>query len=238
MRLTERLRIGLKGVEFHLTPTLIRMLAPLARLPNPFRDEEHRLGCVFIHVPKSGGTSIARALFEQKSRHICIARYFAFDSGAASKYFKFGFVRNPWDRFHSAYFYLAHKVGADPRYPDHRWATHYLGQCRDFADFVKRMASRRRFRAQVRQYIHFRDQADWLWLPGRGLVMDFVGRYEALGEDFEKVCSHLGVLRELPHERKGAGTRSCADDYTPAAVDFVGSLYARDVRLFNYQFPG
>jgi len=235
MKRTERLRIAAKAVEFRLPPRLARALAPLVGLRDPILAGERALGCIFVHVPKAAGTSVARALFDSKSRHVGIARYYAFDPAFAEGAFKFSFVRNPWDRFLSAYHYLARRIGADPRFPDHRWATHYLGPCGDFEGFVRKMAADARFRREIRRYIHFRDQFDWLAIPGRGMRMDYIGRFETIERDFAHVCQKVGSTALLPHERKGQAMRY-QDAYDGVGVELVGDLYRRDIAAFGYRF--
>lgn len=236
MRRLEHVRIALKQVEFHLTPTMSRALLPFTRLQDPYRDAERSAGFIFIHVPKAAGTSIARALFDDKSRHVPLARYYAFDRALAERCFKFAFVRNPWDRLQSAHAYLAKRIGADPRWPDHRWATHYLADFPDFESFVDQMRRSAPYRKAIRRYIHFRDQLDWVTVHGRrGVAVDFIGRFEHMQEDFAKICDRLGRNLVLPHERAG---QACGYQglYSDAARDFVGELYARDIDAFGYSF--
>lgn len=236
MKTLERARLLAKNLEFRIPATTSRLLAPMVGLSSPYRSAEHRLRCIFIHVPKAAGTSVARALFDEKSRHIPISRYFAFDPEAARSYFKFAFVRNPWARMYSAYHYLARRIGADPRYPDHRWATHYLADTGDFGGFLHRMKADRSYRNGVRRYIHFRDQLDWVRLPhGKKVAVDFIGRYERVAEDFAEVANRIGVDTQLPHERVGA-KHDFGEYFTPENVAFVGDLYQQDVRRFNYEF--
>lgn len=107
MNAKERFRLRAKSAEFMLPPKIIRGLAGVLGVSDPFRPAEHELRAIFIHVPKAAGTSIARALFDEKSKHLALNRYWAFNAAATKAYFKFAFVRNPWDRFQSAFHYLA-----------------------------------------------------------------------------------------------------------------------------------
>lgn len=233
----DHVKVYLKDLEFRIPVPAAKLAVPFAGLANPFRAQEHELKCLFIHVPKAAGTSVAKAIFGEKSRHIPLSRYFVFDDRAAREYFKFAFVRNPWDRFFSAYHYLARRIGADPAYPDHRWATRYLGGKQNFGNFVKRMAVDRRYRFAVRRYIHFRPQVDWISIPGRqGVGMDFVGRFEDMENDFQRVCARIGVSAALPHERKGTGVNNYREAFDFEGRQLVAELYRRDIEAFGYTF--
>ena len=66
--------------------------------------DEHR--CVFIHIPKAAGTSLTKTLFAAPSRHLQYTEYERANPKKFKKYFKFTFVRNPYDRLFSAYSFL------------------------------------------------------------------------------------------------------------------------------------
>src|SRR5690242_8686296 len=67
-----------------------------------------RTNSIFVHVPKAAGVSIARALYGDLGMgHMTLAEYrTVFRQRAFDKMFKFAFVRNPFDRLHSAYHFL------------------------------------------------------------------------------------------------------------------------------------
>ena len=76
---------------------------------------------------------------------------------------------------------------------------------------------------------------DW---QGR-LLVDFVGRYERLQEDFRYVTERLrlGGLR-LPHKRRSTGRGDYRSMYDDALAEQVGQVYAADVSAFGYAFDG
>ena len=68
--------------------------------------DQHR--CIFVHVPKCAGVSISRSLFGSLvGTHIAMKSFqLIYTEEEFARYFKFAFVRNPWDRLVSAYRFL------------------------------------------------------------------------------------------------------------------------------------
>src|SRR5690606_16538535 len=132
--------------------------------------------------------------------------------------FKFAFVRNPWDRLVSRYTYLL------------RQESHHSHE------FVKRMKG-------FEEYLDWEirrgkmSQADYV-TDGRGeLIVDFIGHYERLNDDFEKICAHLGIQASLPRVNvsKHQDYRSY---YTARTRDAVAKHFRKDLELFGYDFDG
>lgn len=150
--------------------------------------------------------------------------------------FKFAFVRNPWDRFISAYFCLPNAI----------FVSH--GSKEAFNKFVQRLMSFdfSDWRGDpVISYpgdetatwpIHHHFLPQWYFLlDSNGRVdLDFVGRFENLQEDWRYVCDKVGVRADLAHHRQSRH-EYYKSYYTLETWEFVGNLYQRDVELFNYQ---
>jgi hypothetical protein len=76
------------------------------------------------------------------------------------------------------------------------------------------------------------------------IPFDFVGRYERLQGDFDRVCDTVGIPRRALESvnpgrfRRGDAHRDkhYTEFYTPATIDLVRSHYARDIREFGYRF--
>ena len=79
--------------------------------------------CIFVHIPKAAGMSICRSLFGNLAGgHATLSDYqIIFPRLEFESYFKFTFVRNPWDRVFSAYNFL--KKGGATEF-DRQWAPH------------------------------------------------------------------------------------------------------------------
>lgn len=63
---------------------------------------------IFVHIPKTAGVTISSILddyctLDEKKKHNMNPHG---QRNQISRYFKFCFVRNPWDRFLSCYFYF------------------------------------------------------------------------------------------------------------------------------------
>ena len=238
--ISDQIRLALKNQEFNLPQVVQRAAHTFGRVRSPYLPQDDNLKTIFIHVPKAAGTSVRRALYDTKSFHIPAIRYQISDSKRFADYYKFCFVRNPWDRMNSAFHYLHRRVGADPAFPDHRWATRFLEPVKSFEHLLGKMEKEERYRRQVRRYIHFRDQLDWISEPrtmGRKILIDHVGKFETLKEDYALISQKLNRKIELPHERRLSDGRDFRQAYTSSRmVDIVANIYSDDIEQFGYTF--
>ena len=203
---------------------------------------------LFIHVDKSAGTSIQRALkphahLRADSRlrrrlvwlgglnRLGLYRVMEFPehvnasvvknclpAGIYDGLYKFAFVRNPWDRLVSLYAQLIR----DPNDPN----LHRNRAANGFENFVRLEIQRNK----SHQHTFVCD--------GNGnLIMDFIGYFERLEEDFAKVCHRLGVNAALPKANPSKHD-TYQSYYTPATREMVAEHYRRDIEMFGYDFDG
>jgi hypothetical protein len=106
--------------------------------------------CIYVRIPKCASRSISQSLFDNLGGgHKTILEYqLIFSSKEFNSYFKFAFVRNPWDRLVSAYHFLK-EGGKTER--DRTWADEHLSPHIDFDAFVKTWVNRN----TIRSYEHF-----------------------------------------------------------------------------------
>lgn len=191
--------------------------------------------CIFVHVPKTAGVSVSRELFGNLSGgHTPITTYeVVFPKRDFESYFKFAFVRNPWDRLYSAYRFL--KAGGMSE-GDRLWAERNLSGVTGFAEFVTDHLRR----SHILSSSHFVPQHRFLCRPGsKRVLVDFVGRYESLERDFQAVKRRMGFDTPggLPHFNRGkSGVFDYRAAYTPEARRIVADVYGVDAELFGYTF--
>lgn len=201
----------------------------------------HRHQFVFFAVPKTATHAIRQALsghmgpddWEQQvlfaKRSLPIPQIAAIQHGHVSaeqfkehvtpeiwkSYFKFAFVRNPFDRYVSACFFLHRNNPA-------------------FAQHARRFMKQALHRVRFQQRILIRPQSELLCLPGEGLVMDYVGRYENLQQSYDTICQRIGIPT-TNLERKNRSVHSLSEQYYDIELsELVRRFYAGDFDLFDY----
>jgi hypothetical protein len=127
-------------------------------------------------------------------------------------YFKFSFERNPWDRQVSWYHYKTKSL------PEASKPT-----------FTEFNADRRR------AYVENWD----LYTIDGAIVLDYIGRYESLAEDFGTVLARIGLSGkvELPRTNVSRSRDSNYRDYfDERSKALVEDWYASEIRHFGYTF--
>lgn len=192
----------------------------------PFDD----LQCIFVHIPKCAGRSVAESLFgNYGGGHANLERYSrVFAPSDFLRYFKFTIVRNPWDRLYSAWRFL--KSGGLNR-KDREWAAQNLSPYPDFESFVGKWLSP----DSLHEYMHFYPQSDFLRVNGKHFPIDFVGRFENLEEDFQFICRKLSIESSLQLLNRSSPV-DYREAYTDEMREVVADVYVEDIDTFSYTF--
>lgn len=197
---------------------------------------------VYVHVYKVAGQSVKLALRRQHLRYLPGLRTplahvlespqaYTFRSVEAhstaaqirdwlgedawNDLYSFSFVRNPWDWQVSLYHFIrTNKFNYQRR----------LVSAMSFEDYI-------RWRVEEDRHL----QLDFLVDRHGKQLVDFVGRYENLAEDFGHICRRIGIVAELPHVNasKHAAYRSY---YSDATASMIAEAYAPDIQAFGYAF--
>jgi len=191
-------------------------------------------------VPRSGGTAM-QTFFnhfpqppwqDSKQREIDHYRLkdYAESNDYNSSYFKFCFVRNPWSKLVSEFFYKKNGTkiwpGPDPR----------LINCKNinFSSFVRAL-NLIDFSSKTHwESAHLIPQVDFI--KTKDSKIDFVGRFENLQEDFNTVCRKIGIAeQQLPYKNK-SNHKHYTEYYDNETREIVAEKYARDIEYFGYEF--
>jgi len=195
----------------------------------------HYYKCIFFHIPKAAGLSISKTLFGSLGPcHITYDWYVEnFGIHTVNAYYKFTFVRNPWDRLHSAYFFLK-KGGVNAE--DKKFAEKYLNNINDFEDFVMNWLTE----DKLDMYWHLMPQFKFITSAKDRdkIIVDFLGRFEDLQNDFSDITSKLGFKNAKLENVNGNKEKlsSYINDYSKEMIDKVADLYHQDIQLLNYKF--
>ena len=189
-----------------------------------FFQNRKKRNFIFIHINKTAGMSIEKALGLNEKQHFT-AIEFRQKIGAKKweRVFKFSIVRNPWDKVVSQYF--------------HRLKTNQigLGDYRiDFKEWVKLT-----YGEQNPKYYddpkYFMPQLNWLTDNNGKLMVDFIGRFENLENDFRFICSKLSVSTDLPLINKSEH-KEFQFYYDDETREIVRRWFWKDIDLFDYSF--
>jgi chondroitin 4-sulfotransferase 11 len=214
----------------------------------------HSLQAIFIHIPKTAGTSVEAVLGMHGSKQdIGIRPYFnqtpdskhlygcnlqhmtavrlrtALGQDAVfERYFKFTIVRNPWERLVSTC-----------AWSDQKWASGVELERTEFDSLVRRLhGTFRAARTAARPLIlpaHFEPQFSYVFDEHGGPMVDFIARYETLAADWDHIRARLGVSAALP-VRMRSHHRPYRDYYDDETRAMVAEIYAQDASAFEYVF--
>ena len=211
----------------------VRELRLISQNPNahsiqPFLETKS----LFVHIPKTAGISVGVSLYGRKTGdHRTMADYeLCFTKAEFQSLYKFTFVRNPWDRLLSAYSYM--KLGGRNK-EDHDWSVKNLSAYESFDQFVKEWVNEE----NIRSGLHFRPQHEFLRLKDGPLPVDFIGHFETIAADYDRIRSKIGTGSELAEMNKTAKKpKDYRQSYSAESKKIVGHVYQKDVELFGYVF--
>ena len=144
---------------------------------------------------------------------------------AFDAFFKFAFVRNPWDLQVSMY----HFILREPEAPRHD-EVKALGSFDAFVEWV--LATAEPYPKGITKF-----QSEMISDSDGKLLVDFIGRYETLSRDYAEVCKRVGIDAPLPHLNKSVH-RDYRSYYNARTRALVEQHFKSDIELFGYSFDG
>lgn len=216
----------------------------------------HDRKIVFIHIPKTGGTSISSHFFDfedektikydkdcllssmisigdgkyRRASHCTAQEIRNLHPEVFESYQKITVVRNPFDKIVSEYYHFLQMAHNIPM----------IGHVKDmtFSDFVSRLYDKfdeiQELQTLKREdyYIHVVPQVHFLKIDGK--ISDQIKVYRF--ENFREIRDQLGITRKLNVNCLKDYAASYQKHYDSRLVQKVNQMYEEDLRVFNYSF--
>jgi hypothetical protein len=208
------------------------------------------IGCIFVHIPKTGGTSVTALLAEIDAamrnrgaepkfaipsdplshKHMKGAELRALDPEAWERAFTFCAVRNPFEQIVSSYEWWRQRASDFPFL--RKIAEIMFRSVRDFEGFVKHPLGS-----------GFLNEAegnpeDWFLDKDGKEIVDFILRAERIEELFDRLAERgIAVPRGLVVPRLNTSEHAhYSSYYTAAARELVTARFRTTIDRFGYEF--
>lgn len=195
--------------------------------------------CIFVHIPKCAGTSIEFALgmhggqdsigkktcenIPKNEKTLFGANLQHLSSLEIQKriqnyddFFKFAFVRNPWDRAVSLSLFHTAEKQLDKDMSKKRFQRILTGRMKNSPGW-------------------FSNQVDYITNRDGDIIVDFIGRFENLEQDFKKIAEKIRVDKTL-EKRMKLNRRKYEDYYNDETKEIIAEKYSDDIDYFGYKF--
>lgn len=209
-------------------------------------SDQHRT--IFIHIPKTAGQSIETLFLNNlglsweerhhlllrpnqnsafgppRLAHLSLTEYLTCNYISRIKfdsYFKFSFIRNPWDRAVSIYKYIT--KGNRP-----------------FCEFLRKELTNK----NSPLFYFYRPQSDFIIDPHGRLKTNFIGKFETINRDILLIKNRLGLqgnlkhinaskLKSMPQLQEQKPYQAFYDSNTKRMIE---EFYGQDIKSFGYKF--
>lgn len=206
---------------------IIREIVLFARKINKINEQHvlisHKYKAIYFPINKVANTSLKESL----GKDFKIIKINNLKKINLKGYFKFTFVRNPYDRIVSCY---TDKIKWPAESDVIASRPMKLWEDMTFKEFVRAVKTISDESADF----HFRSQHRFT----RRYKMNFIGRFENLKKDYLKICGEIGIKtsQKLPHRRKSSRKKDYREYYDEETKKLVQERYKKDIELFGYSF--
>lgn len=188
---------------------------------------------IFIHIPKCAGTAIYTNFPKVKrSQHTTawVLKTKTFKT-IWDKSFTFTFVRNPWHRLVSWYFYHQQKNKWDNLYKKLSFEEWVLKKC------PHHWKEKRHLNFFGKISPNPLIQKNFLRNPKGKIIVDFVGKVENFNEDLAYIVKKIGVQPEKEvHKINCSKHLKYTEYYSNKMRDIVYDLCKEDIESFSYKY--
>ena len=176
----------------------------------------HESRLIFVHIIKTGGTSIETMFNQPLSDHRTVKEYIStLGEDLYKQYFSFTIVRNPWDKMVSQYHFNAEK---------------FVPEGTTFREYIRLFGEGR----QISSYSPF--HLPYIKNEYDEIKVNYIGRFEKLQESFNSICNEVCIEASLlPHEKK-SGRTNYKDYYDEESRKIVGKMFEEEISCFEYTY--
>lgn len=213
--------------------------------------EDYKL--LFIHIQKTGGISVRHLLTTNTNYYIEIGGThdpIRFNLEKLEKanyihYYKFAFVRNPYDRLVSWYTMIKSKGRLTPWYEKIIRLTlgkkylklweYVLKNSSTFEEFVKYCTATISDFDGKKSFLW--NQFDYISDENENVMLDYIGRFESFNNDLKKIFYYNSIkpIPEIPHFNKSSHS-DYKFYYNSVTKSIVTKRYQKDLNHFKYSF--
>jgi hypothetical protein len=157
---------------------------------------------------------------------------------AWDSHFSFGFVRNPWARLVSWYSMISERPPETNRNPLWDYARNNSNNFEEFVTNCTDVVSETLPNGFVYRKGFAINQFDYFCDAGGEICADFIGKFENLEGDFERVSRYLGIPYEALEKRNTTSDKTYTAYYNNNTKQLVGNRFEKDIDYFKYTFEG
>lgn len=203
----------------------------------------HKRKYIFIHNYRTGGTSLRQALRQERQlservrdkvsefgiiasseswqtfRKHALAQEVRCRIGTDiwEEYFSFAFVRNPWSWQVSQYFYMLEN--------EYHRQHELVSSMDNFDEYI---------RWRVNEDKHF--QKKFVTDDTGDITVDFIGKFENLHEDFDTICTRIGIPDASFPKKNTTDKDYYKEYYNETTRKLVRDHFQPDIELFDYEY--
>lgn len=185
---------------------------------------------IFIHIPKTAGKSIGKMMGIRGACHLTFQEYQSLLGNKIRDYFLFSVVRDPLQRFASAYAYLKH--GGNGSKENIGFGKRWLPPTADINDLARQLSQS----TEVGQMHTLRPQRDFLTNElGEVNQSILLLNFATLSQDIMRIPGQYRDSSDLQWKNRSASTQSLKA-ITERSETLLREFYAEDFQLMEETF--